>query len=88
MGHSGGSTSTPSDARGTLDHSGDSGAGAVGQDVDSASEENSVPRGVLGKTRGEQLASGDRSEKKGQNWSMDHRRCCYNVAKLIKAYLF
>ena len=61
MGHSGGSTSTPSDARGTLD----SGAGAVGQDVDSASEENSVPRGVLGKRRGEQLASGDRSEKKG-----------------------
>ena len=65
MGHSGGSTSTPSDARGTLDHSGDSGAGTVGQDVDSASEENSVPRGVLGKRRGEQLASGDRSEKKG-----------------------
>ena len=65
VGHSGGSTSTPSDARGTLDHSGDSGAGAVGQDVDSASEENSVPRGVLGKRRGEQLASGDRSEKKG-----------------------
>ena len=85
VGHSGGSTSTPSDARGTLDHSGDSGAGAVGQDVDSASEENSVPRGVLGKRRGEQLASGDRFEKKGV---VRIGRWCYNVAKLIKAYLF
>jgi len=64
VGHSGGSTSTPSDARGTLNHSGDSGAGTAGQDVDSASEEDSVPRRVLGKRRGEQPASGDRSEKK------------------------
>jgi len=64
VGHSGGSTSTPSDARGTLNHSGDSGAGTAGQDVDSASEDNGAPMRVLGKRRGEQPASGDRFEKK------------------------
>ena len=67
MGHSGGSTSTPGDARVILNYSGDSGAGTTGQDVvDSASEENSsVSRRVLGKRRGEQIDSSDRSEKKG-----------------------
>ena len=64
MGHSGGSTSTPSETPRILNRSGDSGdSGKAGQDVDSASEEN--PSRVLGKRRGEQLASGDRSEKKG-----------------------
>ena len=65
MGHSGGSTSTPSEAQGSLNLSGDAGAGTAGQNVDSAAEESSAPRMVLGKRRGEELASGDRSEKKG-----------------------
>ena len=65
MGHSGGSTSTSRKAQGTLNYSGDSGAGTAGQDVDSASEDNSAPMRVLGKRRGEQPASGDRFEKKG-----------------------
>ena len=61
MGHSGGSTSTPSEAPVMSNHSGDSRA-----EHDSAAEEKkSPPRKVLGKRRGEQLASGDRSEKKG-----------------------
>ena len=74
MGHSGGSTSTPGDARVILNYSGDSGAGTTGQDVvDSASEENSsVPRRVLGKRRGEQLDSSDRSEKKGVHCIIEH----------------
>ena len=81
MGHSGGATSTSRKAQGTLNYSGDSGAGTAGQDVDSASEENSVPRRVLGKRRGEQLASGDRSEKKGL-------QMCFNDAEFIKTHLF
>lgn len=67
MGHSGGSTSTPSEALGLLNHSGDFRAVAAAGEHDSAAEEenNFPPRKVLGKRRGEQLASGDRSEKKG-----------------------
>ena len=67
MGHSGGSTSTPSEALGILNHSGGSRAATAAGEYDSAAEEenNCPPKKVLGKRRGEQLASGDRSEKKG-----------------------
>ena len=64
MGHSGGSTSTPGDARGSLFCSKDAGAGTTEQDI-SFEENGSIPRRVLGKRRGDQLDSGDRSEKKG-----------------------
>ena len=43
VGHSGGSTSTPSEALGILKHSEGLGAGTVGQEADSAAEENSAP---------------------------------------------
>ena len=74
VGHSGGSTSTPGDARVILKYSGDSGAGTTGQDVvDSAFEEkSSVPRRVLGKRRGEQLDSSDSSEKKAVHCIIEH----------------
>ena len=73
VGHSGGSTSTPSEALGILNHSEGSGAGTVGQEADSAAEENSAPRRVLGKRPGEDLASGDRSEKRGV------QMCCWKL---------
>ena len=81
MGHSGGSTSTPGDARVILNYSGDSGAGTTGQDVvDSASEENSsVPRRVLGKRRGEQLDFSDRSEKKGVHFLLCMFSSCFSI---------
>ena len=78
MGHSGGSTSSPSKAWGILNRSGSCGAGTARQIVDSASDEDSIPKRVLGKRRGEQLASGDKSEKKG--WFA-------NVFPIIKAHL-
>ena len=66
MGHSGGSTSTPSEPLVMSNHSGDSKADAAGHDSAAEEDKKSPPRKVLGKRRGEQLATGDRSaEKKG-----------------------
>ena len=80
MGHSGGSTSTPSEALGILNRSEGSGVGTVGQDADSGAEENSAPRRVLGKRPGEDLASGDRSEKRGV------QMCCWKLLVVFNDY--